>query len=219
MHFMFSNCMQRLFEWVNLLSCWNSILFLLQTNKQTKNKLHKNGSIWVESNVSKWKGKCGRESTPKECACKSFTMDSNTPFSIVAPLIDFRDTKPFPIPHFKRIHPLIRYVLFTYIFFFLSKIPRDFMLFYFNAERIKHNTRHKSTRIKRNTRIAKHNLAMIADKRYRILNEKNTTASNHSYFEANKSQNRVCNYSHKCNVMKHCKCDLSLCIAQLTEIQ
>ena len=45
--------------------CYQCLLLCFPYAKQ--NKLHKNGSIWVESNASKWKGKCGRFKSPKKC--------------------------------------------------------------------------------------------------------------------------------------------------------
>lgn len=51
-------------EWVHAKSV---ISVCCSVSRAKQNKLHKNGSIWVESNASKWKGKCGRFKSPKEC--------------------------------------------------------------------------------------------------------------------------------------------------------
>lgn len=120
-----------LLEWVNLLSRVQILCFYCK-----QNKLHKNGSIWVESNASKWKGKCGRIN-PKGMRMQIVHNGFRHFYQSIANRLQrYKTISHSIIMNSSVCLSLSQYVcvLFTYIFFFpfvLPKIPRDFMLFYF----------------------------------------------------------------------------------------
>lgn len=63
--------MLRISQWIDVALEWvhakSVISVCCSASPAKQNKLHKNGSIWVESNASKWKGKCGGFESPKNC--------------------------------------------------------------------------------------------------------------------------------------------------------
>lgn len=71
-----------------------------------QSKLHENRSIWVQSNASKWKGKCGKFNPIGMCMqiIPYNGFDSNVYTYSGTSLIDFADPKPFPIPFYSSSH-------------------------------------------------------------------------------------------------------------------